>query len=299
MTVAAIIERVNRTYLYPPDSRPAQCLLDTGLSTSETSVILGTFVLPEDEELVNSGAQIEIASELMQITAYDPLATTATVIRAAAGTTAVAHTAGDIITLSPPYTRLSTFEAVADNILTLYPSLYTVNTKNISPVGMRVFDIEDDLAVEVLEIWPDANTSGTGIDGRIVDYHPAVGGRSLITSVSVGSVWVRYRRRMGSATSETDTLADLGMDQRWVNIVMAGVAGDLLAGRDIQATQTEWVGGALQAENIPVGTRSSLAQRLAGYRTYLLDNATKEMKAEYRAKVHQRSPTQVVSRAAF
>jgi len=299
MTVGAIVDRLYRTYLYPPDYRPAQCLLDTGIDSSIVTVILGSFALPEDEELLNVGAQIEIGSELMQITAYDENTTTATVIRAAGGTTAAAHVAGDVVTLSPPYTRLSALEAVADNIQTLYPRLYTVNAKLVTSVGRGIFDIDDDLAVEVVESWPDSMSSTVDVDSRMVDYHPAVGGRAVISNVIAGSLWVRYRRRFGSALTEVDTLEALVMDDRWVNIVMAGAAADTIAGRDISASHTEWVGGALQAENIPVGTRSSLARQLAAYREHLLTQATKEMRAEYKAKTHMNSSAQVVTRGAF
>ena len=93
---------------------------------------------------------------------------------------------------------------------------------------------------------------------------------------------------MGSATAESDVIADLGVDERWVNIVMIGAAATLFAGRDIPAANTEWVSATLEAENIRVGSRLSIAGGLRQYRNQLLSDASKEMKAEdsQKVKVH-------------
>ena len=73
-----------------------------------------------------------------------------------------------------------------------------------------------------------------------------------------------------------------------MNIVVYGVAGDLLVGRDVTAAQTEWVQSVLEAENIRVGTRMSIAGGLRQYRNMLLRQAQAEMKNEYRTKVRMR-----------
>jgi hypothetical protein len=299
--VAAIIERLYRTYLYPPDARPAQCFLNTDdLSSTNRAVFFKQFVLPEDEELVAVGTIIEIDSELMQVVEYDPNTLGATVNRGVMGTEAVAHSTVGVeqpIILSPPYPRLSVFNAVADNIITLYPRLYTVTAGSVSSVMGGVCAVDDALAVEVVEAWEDGGTQG--IDAKMVDYHQAVGGRALITNVRVGQVWIRYRRRFGDAQAETDTWESLGFEERWANIVMAGAAGDLFAGRDLPASHTEWVGAALQAETIPVGTRSQLSRQLLTYKEYLITQAQKEMRAEYGVKAHMRGAGEMVVRSAF
>lgn len=299
-TVAAIVERLYRTYLYPPDARPAQCLLNGSLTSAATSFSVDGFVLPEDETLLANGVVLEVESELIQVLGYDSVTTTVTdAIRGFMGTTAASHGDNTPVLLSPPYPRLSVFEAVADNIITLYPRLYTVNSGSLVPVAGGIAALDDNLAVDVVEAWPDEFRSADSVSARIVDYHPAVGGRALVTSLQVGHVWVRYRRRFGDAQSESDTYVSLGLEERWVNIVMAGAAADLFAGRDLPASHTDWVGAALQAENIPVGTRADLSRRLAAYREHLITQAAKEMRAEYRSQTYMRSPSQVTTRSAF
>ena len=300
MTVAAIVDRLFRTYLYPPDAQPAQCSLNGGITDTATSLILDNFVLPEDELLMAAGVIIEINSELIKVITYDSPTLTATLVeRGVMGTTKVAQVDDANVILSPPYARLSVFAAVADNIITLYPRLFTVTAGSVIGITSGIATLDDPLAVEVVECWPDGTFSSQEVDARIVDFHPSTGGRALITNVQVGQVWVRYRRRFGDAVDESATLASLGMEERWVNIVMAGAAADIFAGRDLPASETRWVGAALEAENIPVGTRSSLARQLAAYRDHLLGLAQREMKAEYRTKIHMRSATQVVVRSPW
>jgi hypothetical protein len=191
------------------------------------------------------------------------------------------------------------FQAVADNIMQLYPRLYTVTAENLVEVSGGVSGTDDDLAVEIVSVWHGDFEQGPEVNAKIVDYHPAVGGRAVLASIPQGSIWVRYRRRMGNATSELDELGALGVDDRWVGILMVGAAADLFAGRDLPMSQVEWVSAVLQAENIEVGTRADLAVGLARYRELLIGRAEKEMAAEYKLNVHMNDAITVRVRGAF
>lgn len=299
-TVGAVLDRLYRTYLEPPDYQPVLALLSSSVNDITTSIPIASFTVPEDEQLLRINSLLECERELMRITAYDGASKTATVVRGVEGTTADAHSTDDVVKINPPFPRESAFQAVADNILTLHPTLYTVLTKNISAANGNIGGIDDNLAIDVIEIWPDHwNISDENFDARIVDYHPAVGGRAVITNIWTGAFWIKYRRRMGTATAETNTLDDLGVDERWSNIVMAGAAADLLVGRDISRSHTEWVGQVLEAESIRVGTRQSIGFGLAQYRDLLLKRAGREMSAEYKPKVHMRNALRTRTRGGL
>jgi hypothetical protein len=290
-TVAAIIDRLFRTYLEPPDYQPAFALLASDVNDITTSIPLTNFAIPEDEQLVRLNILVEMGRELMIVTAYNSATKTLTVTRGQEGTAAEDHLANSKLKLKVPYSRQSVFEAVADNITSLHPLLFTVKTEQLSSDSGNIAGLDDNLAVDVIEIWPDNwGATDESFDGRIVDYHPSVGGRAVVSNIWTGSMWVKYRRRMGSVAAETDTLDALGVDARWVNIIMAGAAADLLVGRDIPASVTDWVGQVLEAENIRVGTRQSIGFGLAQYRDLLLKRANKEMQTEYKPKVHVRDP---------
>ena len=290
-TVEDLIHRLYRTYLEPPDDQPARCTLNISATASDTEMTLSSFAVPEDSQLLRLQSLIEVESELCRVTSLTetPAQITVTVTRGVDGTTAVAHAAGSSVVLAPTFTRLSTFEAVADNITTLYPRLYTVKVVQTSG-GRGVLPLEDDLAVQIVKVWPDG-WADQSIDGKIEDYRQEVGGRAVVLSHNGlgGSFWVRYRRRMGKATSLDNELDDLGVDDRWVGIVMAGAAADLMVGRDISQSHVNWVGKALETESIPVGTRTDLAVTLARYRDLLLERFAKEMAAEYKPRIRVRN----------
>jgi len=294
-TVESIIQRLYLQALAPPDNQPILVNLGADVTTiDQTDIIVGTFAVGEDEALLRQGALVELGQELVRVVSYDAATSTINVIRGAEGTIPSTYTVPYLMVLNPAYPRATVFEAVADNIIQLYPKLFTTSEELLSPVTANVFSIPDELAVTVLSIWPGNFSSTTEMHGEIVDFHPMTGGRALITNAGIGQVWLRYRRRMAKATSEADTLDSLGMDERWAMVVLAGAAADLMVGRDLTAAQTEWIKSTLEAENIRVGTRLSLAGGMRQYRNQLLDNFSAEMKAEYRPKVRMRRATRQV-----
>ena len=289
-TIGTIIDRLYVQYLTPPDDQGIQVRLGADITDDLVdTILLGGFTVPEDEALLRQGSILELDRELVRVVEYDDQAGSVTVTRGEYGTTPTTHTKPLLMQLNPPYTRASVFQTVADNIITLYPKLFTTSQEYLSTVSAGIFPINDELAVEVLSAWGDGWVGSTDIHAEVVDFHQLTGGRAIITNhATAGSLWFRFRKRMGKATDESDTLEDLGVDERWVNIVMAGAAADLIVGRDIPAAQTEWVKNVLEAENIRVGTRMSIGGGLRQYRNMLIDDASREMKAEYKPKVHMR-----------
>jgi len=288
-TVASVMERLFVQWLTPPDDQYAQVALAANITDDVVNTItLGAFTIPEDELLLRQGSLLEANQELMRVVTYDSITRIAEVQRGEYGTPKSVHNTPLLLNLNPPYTRAAVFEAVADNIITLYPKLSTSANELLSPSAQHVYAIADELAVSVIQSIPGDFTSTADLQGEIVDFHPMVGGRALIVNNFTSTVWLRYKRRMGKATAETDSLATLGVDERWVSIVMAGAAADLMAGKDIPASHTEWVKSVLEAENIRVGTRMSLSGGLRQYRNMLIDDASYEMKAEYKPKVRMR-----------
>lgn len=299
-TVADLIERTYRTYLYPPDYEPAMVSLNGAIGTSDTTITLDEFVVPEDEDLLRIGALIELDRELVRVTDWDNITRDAIVVRAQRGTVAATHADGIFMVLMPSFPRIAVYEAIRDNIIALSPQLFTVGQDLLVDISAHCAPIADDLAVDVIEAWQhDAPSANVDYDARIVDWHPRVGGRAVVTNLAMGTLWIRYKRRMGVVADETDDLADLGVETVWETIIMTGVAADLLVGRDIPQSQAEFIGSVLQAENIPIGQRTSIAVALSRYRDVLINRYQNEMRSEYRVKVHMRNPFEVRTRPWF
>jgi hypothetical protein len=282
-TVGALVDRTYRTYLEPPDYQPASVRLVSDIDDTQSTFAISEFDIPEDEGLLRLGSIIECGHELMRVTGFAITDRTVTVLRGHLGTDRAAHIAPSIVKLSPPYPRVEVFNAVRDNITQLYPDLFTVVTYALTSVGESAYPIPDDLVVELIEANPNNSFVGNTVQlgGRIVDWHHLTDGRALILNAgALEMIWARFRRRFGVAESEDDVLADLGVEDVWQTVVMAGVAADMMAGRDVPTSHTDWVQATLESENIRVGTRTQISVGLVRYRELLIDRFKKEMVGE-------------------
>ena len=289
-TIAEVIDRTYRQFLTPPDAQTISTRLVGGIDEATEYMTLDNFAIPEDEQLMRSGVIIELDQELCQVLEWNVGSKAARVKREQYSTVGAPHLDGTLVYVSPPYTRKDVYDAVGDNIVSLYPKLFTVYSQQLIPIGPGIYPLEDELAVTLIDVTADGLAGRHKVDGTIVDFHQLAGGRAVLTNIPVGDAWVRYRRRMKSPSFETDEIDQLGVDERWVNIVVIGTAADLMAGRDVAATQVNWVNGIMQTEGIPVGARSDVAVSLARYRELLIDRFSKEMRGEYKPTVHFRNP---------
>ena len=131
--VSTLVDRIYRDFLNKPDDLSAFSRLDGAINSSVTSVTYESGLFSSEEEnLLGSGALIEINQEIMLVTAANTSTRTLTVARGYAGTTAAAHSDKDNIFVNPTFPRKSVFDAVADNIVRLYPSLYNVTNTTVT-----------------------------------------------------------------------------------------------------------------------------------------------------------------------
>ena len=132
--VSTLVDRIYRDFLNKPDDLSAFSRLDGAISsTTSTSVVYEAGLFSSEEEnLLGSGALIEIDQELMLVTAANTSTRTLTVSRGYAGTTAATHADETNIFINPTFPRKSVYDAVSDNISRLYPSLYNVTTTNVT-----------------------------------------------------------------------------------------------------------------------------------------------------------------------
>ena len=137
--VSTLVDRIYRDYLNKPDDLSAFSRLDGAINNSVTSLTYeaGLFSV-EEENLLGSGALIEIGQEIMLVTAANTSTRTLTISRGYAGTTAAAHSDKDNIFVNPTFPRKTVFDAVGDNIVRLYPSLYNVTTTNVTSASTYV-----------------------------------------------------------------------------------------------------------------------------------------------------------------
>ena len=92
---------------------------------------------------------------------------------------------------------------------------------------------------------------------------------------------VTFKKKFIEPTSESDTLSTIGLEDEYVPIIMAGVAAQMLAGRDIPSATTDYISQQLAVSNFPVGSANSVRNSLLQYQQLLMNQARKYLRAKY------------------
>ena len=314
--IGNLVDRTYREYLEPMDDIVSYTTLSTTINDSATSVVFnGDLLSVEEEDALDAGAIIEIGQELMICTDLNAVTNTITVTRAARGTTATSHTAGDLIKISPPFPRINVFDAVCDQIKNLYPTLFATETKSVtSKVGyIPLSGANDNYLIAPLKAISQqtdfaANSDESGVIYRgvaveLIDlpnpftYTDADGVSQTITysnngpnkvnavqvyNVSAGhTVFVTFKKKFVEPTAESDTLATIGLENEYEPIIMAGVAAQMMAGRDIPTATADYITDQLSVSNFPVDSATRVRNSLLAYQRALLQQARKDLRARF------------------
>ena len=317
--IEGLINRVYREYLEPNDDVQSFTYLTTAIDNTATSIVYNnTVITSEEEDAMSAGNFIEINRELMLITAIDTASTTLTVMRGARGTDKDSHGINTLIKINPPFPRKNVFDAVADQITNLYPTLYAVETvETTSGTGYTLLGTYDSpgtnnylvtpikaisqytdwsagsdqtgltfkgVAVEMIDLPnPFTYTDSTSTE-RTITYTtgPDVVHALQFSGIASGhTCYVTFKKKFVQPTLESDTLATIGLEDEYEPIIMAGVAAHMLSGRDIPAATTEFITDQLGTANFPVGAASNIRNGLLSYQATLLEQAKKDLKARY------------------
>ena len=288
--VSTLVDRIYRDFLNKPDDLAAFTRLEGAITDSDTSLVYedGLFS-SEEENLLDSGALIEINQELMLVTSANTSTRTITVSRGYQGTTASAHSDEDNIYLNPTFPRKSVFDAVADNIVRLYPSLYNVTTTSVTS-GSTYAEVPAS-TVEVLTSYVQ-NSSGeqytsAGIE-LLRNFPPSTTNTAVqFYNTSTGkTVYLVVKRKFVRPTAETDDLStDCLLIDEYHQIVMIGAVADIVGATDIDATTQEFITERLAAESYPVGSGERLRNALLRLRSLLIDEARGNLRSLYPAPV--------------
>ena len=314
--IGNLVDRTYREYLEPMDDLVSYTTLSTGINNSVTTLTFnGDLLSVEEEDAMDAGTVIEINQELMLCTDLNAVTNTVTVTRGARGTTAAAHTAGDLIKISPPFPRKNVFDAVCDQIKNLYPTLFAVETKQVSAkVGyIPLSGTNDDYLIapiKAISQYTDfsAGTDDTGIvysgvTVELVDlpnpftYTDSDGVSQTITysnngpnkvnavqvyNVNAGhTVYITFKKKFVEPTAEDNTLAEIGLESEYEPIIMAGVAAQIMAGRDIPTATTDYISDQLATQSFPVESASRIRNSLLAYQRALIQQARKDLRARY------------------
>jgi len=94
-------------------------------------------------------------------------------------------------------------------------------------------------------------------------------------------VFVTFKKKFIAPTAETDTLVTVGLESEYEPIVMAGVAAQMIAGKDIKRVDSAYITEQLSVQNFPAGTAGSIRNNLLQYQNLLIQQARKNLRAKY------------------
>ena len=289
--VSTLVDRIYRDFLNKPDDLSAFSRLDGALSdTTGTSVVYETGLFSSEEEnLLGSGALIEIGQELMLVTAANTSTRTLTVSRGYAGTTAATHADETNIFINPTFPRKSVYDAVSDNISRLYPTLYNVTTTNVT--SNSTYQEVPASTVEVLTSYVQNSTgdqyTSAGIQ-LLRDFPPSSTNTAVqFFNTSNGkTVHLVVKRKFVRPTDETSDIESVCLvAAEYEQIVMVGAVADIMGATDVDASTQEFITEKLAAESYPVGSGERLRNALLRLRSLLIDEARGNLRSLYPAPV--------------
>ena len=289
-------------------------------STSDTIIDYdATYLTSEEEDALGTGAFLEVNNEIMLVSSLNTTASQITVKRAARGTTIAAHSTGDTLKINPPFPRKVVFDAISDQVENLYPTLFAVETITATAdtgyvlIGTHGQDVDtNNYLVNPLKAISQYTDFSTGSDSTGTIFSPVstqivqlpnpftytdsdgtsrtkryTEGPSVVNAlqfynISSGhTVYVTFKKKFIAPTSESSTLAGIGIETEYEPIIMAGVAAQIISGRDLPMVTQNYITESLQAAVYPVGSSTSIRNSLLQYQQILINQARKNLRARY------------------
>jgi len=288
--VSTLVDRIYRDFLNKPDDLSAFSRLDGAIDNTTTTLIYEDGLLSSEEEnLLDGGAIIEVNQELMLVTNIVSSTRTLTVSRAYSGTTADSHGDKTNIFINPTFPRKTVFDAVSDNIVRLYPSLYNVTTTNV--VANTTYQEVPASTVEVLTSYVQNATgnqyTSAGIE-LLRDFPPSSTNTAVqfYNTTNGKTVHLVVKRKFVRPTDETSDLETVCLiPAEYEQIVMVGAVADIMGATDVDASTQEFITEKLAAESYPVGSGERLRNALLRLRSLLIDEARGNLRSLYPAPV--------------
>jgi len=296
-TIGDLVDRVYREYLEPMDNIVSYTILGSGIDDTATEITFnGDLLSVEEEDALDAGAVIEIGQELMICTDLNAVTNTVTVTRGARGTTASSHLINSIIKITPPFARINVFNAVKDQIENLYPTLFAVEVQTLtSATGWVALEGADDNRIiaplkaisqfTTLSDGDETSVQFRGVSVELIDVPTSVtstGKAVQFNGIQTGvPVHVTFKKKFGTVTNEDTTLSDVGLETEYEPIIMAGVAAQMVAGKDIPTVTAEYITDQISVGNYPIGSSNSLRNSLLQYQQLLITQARKDLRARY------------------
>jgi len=318
-TIRDLVDRTFREYLEPSDELNSYTAVASAMTSSATTLSFDADLLTQEEEdVMDAGTILEIDQELMYCTGLDTVNNFVTVVRGVRGTTADSHDIGAIVKIAPTFTRLAVFNAIKDQINNLFPTLFAVETKELSAsTGYSLIGTHDapgdaNYLVSILSAISQYTDFASGSDSTGVSFLPVTcslvelpnpftftdadgvsrtmtytTGPNVVHAIQFSGIaqgqtaFVTFKKKFIEPTAEANSLSSIGLEQEYEPIIMAGVAAQMMSGRDIPSATTQYITEQMAISGYPVGSSNSIRNSLLQYQQLLINQARKYLRAKY------------------
>jgi len=318
-TIRDLVDRTFREYLEPSDELNSYTAVASAMTSSATTLSFDADLLTQEEEdVMDAGTILEIDQELMYCTGLDTVNNFVTVVRGVRGTTADSHDIGAIVKIAPTFTRLAVFNAIKDQINNLFPTLFAVETKQLSAsTGYSLIGTHDapgdaNYLVSILSAISQYTDFASGSDSTGVSFLPVTcslvelpnpftftdadgvsrtmtytTGPNVVHAIQFSGIaqgqtaFVTFKKKFIEPTAEANSLSSIGLEQEYEPIIMAGVAAQMMSGRDIPSATTQYITEQMAISGYPVGSSNSIRNSLLQYQQLLINQARKYLRAKY------------------
>lgn len=225
-----------------------------------------TLTFTYDLKSIQEGARLSLGLEDMFVFDVNTGAKTATVLRADAGSTNSAHTAGEVVLINARFTPQRVLAALNATLGSLSAEgLYRHKQTNITyTAGVDGYDVGDSSCIDVWDVR--ADTPGPEKDWPAVPFRwesgmPTTGTHAFASGVAVFPRWgetgrslrVFYRSGFSTLSSLTDNVETTsGLWTEALDLLALGAAIHLVSGQAVRRARPDAQGDTRRAEEVTV-----------------------------------------------
>ena len=267
-------------------------VLATGINDSAT-----TLNFTYDTAGIVEGSLIEIGTELMYVFSVNATSNDATVKRGFRGTTAAAHSSGDLVTVNPKFPAQLVLNAINDELADLSSpqnGLYQMKTVeftyNVAQDGYNLTDVTDDIlsiyqvtytdvgsenTEPVLPTWTlrrDRKTSSFASGYALVLHDDASSGQAIR---------VQYKTGFAALAATSTALSTVGLHASGYDLPSLGAALRLMSTRPVRREFTDEQGSSRRADEVPAGAISASMRDLRALRDTRINAEATRLDTQY------------------
>ena len=255
-----------------------------------------TFVVDEGEGMAAGLA--EIGEELVWVRSFDETSSTAQTLPAGRGwrgTTAAAHDAGTVVTISPAVPRSVVAREINNVIRSLYPAIYSVATTEFSYDDYSVAGWDIPAAAEaILDVrWKDAEDNWLPVrrwsmEKSMNTTDHTTGTALYLMGPQVGrTVQVVYAKKLSTISDATAEWTSCGLEDSAKDLLILGVIARILPMLDVSRLSVTYAAADEMDQPRPLGSAAALAKQFKTDFTARLEQERDVLNRRYPARWHR------------